>query len=188
MMKAAQTNSPLLIVAQIVQNSTSSPDDVVAAGQKALGANYSGSETDSINTLRYRTFINKVAQNTVSVKAQSLPPSAAATKLHSLRVYFQVQMWRGNTSINPCEWGWQLKDGQLHSTYTDLPPARPCLLAVIRFNCKIDCDMLRCSCRKNVLRCTSACGECCSKAFTNSTVMKPVTDGDDKRDVGSDTD
>ena len=111
MMKAAQTDSPLLIVAHIFHNSTSSPDDVVAASEKVLGSIYGGSETDFINTLRYRTFINKVAQNTVCVIAQSLPPSAAATKFHSLRVYFQVQMWRGNTSLNPCEWVWQLNDG-----------------------------------------------------------------------------
>ena len=106
MMKAAKTNSPLLIAAQIFNNSTSSPDDAAAVGEKALGAIYGDNETNSINTLRYRTFINKVAKNTVSVKAQSLPPSAATTKFHSLRVYFQVQMWRGNTSFNPCEWGW----------------------------------------------------------------------------------
>ena len=105
MMKASKTNSPLLIAAQIFNKSASSPYDVVAAGEKALVAIYCGSEADSINTLRYRTFINKVAKNTVSVIAQSLSPSAAATKFDSRRVYFQVQIWRGNTSLNHCEWG-----------------------------------------------------------------------------------
>ena len=77
----------------------------MAAGEKAFVAIYSGSETDAINTLRYCTFIGKVAKNTVSVTAQSLLPSAAATQFHSLRVYSKVQMWRGNTSLNPCKWG-----------------------------------------------------------------------------------
>ena len=47
--------------------------------------------------------------------------------------------------------------------------------------------MLRCSCRKNGLRCSSECGECHGIACTNSTVMEPITDGDDETDVGSDT-
>ena len=81
----------------------------------------------------------------------------------------------------------QLKDGQLHPIYTDLPPAPPCLLDVIRCNCKSDCKILRCSCCKTGLRCSYACCEGRGIACTNSTVMKPVTDGDDETDVGTNT-
>ena len=46
------------------------------------------------------------------------------------------------------------------------------LLKVVRCNCKIGCDTLRCSCRKAGLDCSTDCGECrgiCANMFENIT-------------------
>ena len=42
------------------------------------------------------------------------------------------------------------------------------LLKVVRCNCKMGCDTLRCSCRKAGLDCSTDCGECrgiCANMF-----------------------
>ena len=46
------------------------------------------------------------------------------------------------------------------------------LLKVVRCNCKMGCDTLRCSCRKAGLDCSTGCGECrgiCANMFENIT-------------------
>ena len=68
------------------------------------------------------------------VEPQSLPPTIASARYHSLRVYYQVQLWKGN-ELKPEEWGWKLVDGQLRPKLSDLPPAPDDLLKTIRCNC-----------------------------------------------------
>ena len=38
------------------------------------------------------------------------------------------------------EWGWELKSGKLLPVYTNLSPAHPSLLEVIRCSCKAGCS------------------------------------------------
>jgi hypothetical protein len=104
------------------------------------------------------------------VEAHSLPPTAAA-KDHSLRVYHQVQEWKGEAEaepLNPEDWGWKLKGGHLMPILTDLPPAPKELLEMIRCGCKTGCITAKCTCRKHGLECTSLCGECRGTACTNA--------------------
>ena len=69
---------------------------------------------------------------------------------HSLRVYYQVQQWKGTAcELLPQEWGWEENDGGLVPVQTDIPPAPQKLLQVIRCLCKIDCSSLRCTCKKH---------------------------------------
>lgn len=97
----------------------------------------------------------------LQVKPQNLPPTSAAATYHSLHVYFQVQQWKGvDETISTEEWGWKSCEGLLVPVVTHLPPAPKALLHVIRCNCSTDCSSLRCSCRKNNLECSPACGQC----------------------------
>jgi len=50
--------------------------------------------------------VKKVASKTFYVKLQSLPPTSAAAKYHSLGVYFQVQEWKESAvELYPKNWG-----------------------------------------------------------------------------------
>ena len=53
-----------------------------------------------------------------------------------------------------------------------LDVAPKALLKVVRCNCKMGCDTLRCSCRKAGLDCSTGCGECrggCANMYGNIT-------------------
>ncbi len=77
---------------------------------------------------------------------------------HSLRVYLQVQQWKGSGGeLLPVEWGWKESDRGLMPVHTDLPPAPDELLRVIKCNCQSDCSSLRCTCRKHNIKCSLAC-------------------------------
>jgi hypothetical protein len=62
----------------------------------------------TLNSLRYERFCKKVAYSSTShVQLQSLPPTSDAAKYHRLRVYCQIQQWKGSgDDISPTEWGW----------------------------------------------------------------------------------
>ena len=59
-----------------------------------------------------------------AVQPQSLPPTSAVTKYHSLRTYQQVQAWIGeSTHVPPDEWGWKVVNRQMLPIATDVPAA-----------------------------------------------------------------
>ena len=79
------------------------------------------------------------------VERQILPSTPAAANFHSLRVYFQVNEWKGNPlDLDTKEWGGKEKDGQLLPIPTDQLPAPDYLTEVIRCNGKTGCNTLRC--------------------------------------------
>ena len=142
--------------------------DVIEAGEKAVVLLYNGMLTDALDSLRHKRFCEKVASKTTHIKPQSLPPTSAAVKYHSLRVYLQVQEWRGsNVELHPSDWGWQECEEGFVPLQTSLPPAPEHLLRVIRCNCQTDCSTLRCSCRKHNIECTPPCGNCKGTGCTN---------------------
>ena len=47
---------------------------------------------DTLDTLRYQRFLAKVSSYATTVQIQTLPPTSAVAKYHSLRVYLQVQV------------------------------------------------------------------------------------------------
>ena len=155
--------------AKVFHSDLASAHDVIDAGEKALVLIYNGTMTDTLDCLRHRRFCEKVASKTSHVKPQSLPPTSAAAKYHSLRVYLQVHEWKGGTTeLNPISWGWQESEEGLVPIRTSLPPAPEHLLQVIRCNCQTDCSTLRCSCRKHSIECTLACGNCKGTGCTNT--------------------
>jgi len=58
-----------------------------------------------LDSLSHKRFCEKVASKTSHVKPQSLPPTSAAAKYHSLRLYLQVQEWKGSADgLHPTDW------------------------------------------------------------------------------------
>ena len=100
------------------------------------------------------------------VQPENLHLTSSAAKYHSLRIYLQVQIWKGESRhgphLHPQNLGWKAVEGKLLSVQYDMDVAPNALLKVVRYNsyCKMGCDTLRCSCRKAGFNCSTGCGEC----------------------------
>ena len=63
-------------------------------------------------------------------------PTAPATRLNSLRVYFQIMVWMGMADdINPTEWGQKQENNQFIPIMTEKIAAPDELLKIIHCNC-----------------------------------------------------
>ncbi|CAG2201846.1 unnamed protein product [Mytilus edulis] len=131
----------------------SSKDQVVKAGEEVLVDLYGGVQSvEGLDLLRYRKFASKVVVGNVFVQVHTLPPTSDAAKLHSMRTFYQTQIWIGEGhDLDPNQWGWYTSENKLMPVRCLLPPAPQKLLKVIRCNCKQNCDSRRCSCRKQPL-------------------------------------
>jgi len=67
-------------------------DTIITAGEKALICLYSGRMEDNLNSLRSQRLHQKLSSCATAVQVKTLPPTSAAAKYHSLRVYLQVQV------------------------------------------------------------------------------------------------
>ena len=63
--------------------------EITASGEKALISLYGGRAGDKLDMLHYKRFWEKVTTSITTVQVRSLPPTSAAAKYHSLRVYLQ---------------------------------------------------------------------------------------------------
>lgn len=145
--------------AVVFGNPNSTPAEIVAAGEKALVCIYKGKSTDTLDSLRFARFQEKVATNKASVHPKVLPPTSAAAKYHSLRVFHQVQEWKEH-KLDPLERGWKMTDGKMTPVHSDQDAAPEYLIKLVRCSCKGDCSNKRCGCRSIGLECTVACSEC----------------------------
>lgn len=146
--------------AEIFKRDGASQKDVIVAGERALMSIYKkGKADENLNELRHRKYVELLATRKQVIHPKSLPPTQAAVKYHSLRVFHQVQTWQGN-ELNPEEWGWRVQSGSLLPEATDLEYAPKELQKLIRCNCKSGCQTNRCGCRQLRLPCNPACGEC----------------------------
>ncbi len=84
-------------------------DDIIKAGENALVILYNGDIGEELNALRFKRFQEKVLKSYKYVDASDLPPTSGAAKFHSLRAYYQVQVWRGKSGhLDPKDWGWEI--------------------------------------------------------------------------------
>ena len=162
MMKDAQFREQ----AEVFNNKDVTKSNITVAEEKSLVCLYNGRSEESLDSLRYSRFCQKITTGTSFVQPECLPPTSAAAVYHSLRVYHQVQQWR-DVALPPQDWGWKLVDGRLLPVRTDLPAAHASLLEIVKCNCKCDCGSQRCSCRKHGLDCSAACGNCRGQSCTN---------------------
>lgn len=146
---------------------------------------YGGEEDDSLNKLRYIRYNRQLAYSkAAAVDARRLPPTHSAAKFHSLRTYFQVQIWKRLESekampLSAENWGWEVTDGMLLPVYTDAAVAPEHLLHVVTCRWKTGCGV-SCGCRQHGLVCTAACGDCRGESCTNSVISDTAADSDDE--------
>lgn len=139
-----KTDALLREQADVFKRAVATKVEVVEAGEKALLCLYNNKPADeSLNSLPYTRFC------------------------HIQRVYFQIQQWKG-ILLKPEDWGWKLSSGKLLPIRTELPPADESLLEFVRCNCKKGCSTQKCTCRKNGLDSSPACGECKGYSCVNS--------------------
>ena len=100
---------------------------------------------------RFANYCKKIGGKS-SIKPESLGAISDCTAQHSLRVYHQIQSWRG-VELDAEEWGFELKHGKLLPIQMTKPPAPDELLKIIRCGCKVDCTV-RCTCIVYGLQCT----------------------------------
>ena len=78
---------------KVFMNQGANKDDIISAGETVLVYLYNGNPHHDINALKYEKFCVKAATSTVPVQSGALPPTSVSVKLHSLRVYYQIQEW-----------------------------------------------------------------------------------------------
>ena len=79
--------------AAVFVDESRSHEDIIQAGEKAAVLLYGGKDDDSLNTLRYVKYLRQLSTSTTAVDPRRLPATASAFKFHSMRIYFQVQVW-----------------------------------------------------------------------------------------------
>ena len=92
------------------------------AGKDLLLTIYGKPMESCLNTLRYKSFMEKVAGKT-AVQPNSLPPTDDATEQHFLRAYHQVQTWLGHKKDRK-DWGWKEVDGKFEPVKITIQPAQ----------------------------------------------------------------
>ena len=65
-------------------------DDLTRAGENVLVELYGGKRGEALDSLRCRRFYEKVTTRGHQIRPHDLPPTSAAAKYHSLRVFLQV--------------------------------------------------------------------------------------------------
>ena len=93
--KKVKTDSLFREQSEVFHKSEQTPEDITAAGEKALVSLYGGTKEEGLDSLRYKWFCDKLSKSTSHVEPQALPPTSAAARFHSLRVYYQVMEGRG---------------------------------------------------------------------------------------------
>jgi len=159
---------------EVIGCSEAPTKDVVKAGLQLLVLMYGGTITESLNRLRYDTYMNAVANRSLPPRPEKLPPTEAAAKQHILRVHLQVVEWQtlktGNLKAE--DWGWRQVQQQYFPTTTDLPPAPADLMDLVKCKCKVEtrrpCMTMLCTCMKHGLPCLPACKHCCGRSCGNA--------------------
>ena len=143
---------------QVFNDHQASKNAVAAAGEAFLCVVYGGKIDDNLDVKRHQLYLRTIAKQKVYAKFDlaTMPPTSAAARQHSFRVYHQIQQWRG-VALNRTDWGWRLNDGRLTPLPTLREPPLESLLHLITCNCRSGCER-NCECRRSGLPCTSMCG------------------------------
>ena len=156
----------------------SSKQDIEKAGEEALLVKYGCTSSPNLNAARVVKFQLKVATSAGYVSPEKLPPTCDVAVFHSLRTYHQVQEWRGN-STNPVDWGWVKSGIGLVPIRMEKAAAPESLIKIIRCNCGGNCKKKTCTCRKNGINCTPACGNCKGITCSNTNITSETLEDDD---------
>ena len=134
-----------------------------------------GEDTDRV---WYKLFCRKNAQTC------NLPPTKDSLKYHVARAYYQACIWHNSLEASahtpsPHGHGWDVIDSHISIHWMDQQPAPKALLQFISCNClKGHCVGGRCSCPKNVMSCTDACG--CVECSNTQDISRTENDSSDE--------
>jgi len=143
---------------------------IAEAGEKLMMMLYNVKQFKSLNKARYFRLKQMIAHKSLSstTKLSTLPPTSSSAKMHSFRVFLQVQSWYGN-DLDPLHFGWELRAGNLFPIGSDRSAAPERLLNIIYCNCVAGCKQnSACRCRKANEACTAMCGHCVGLTCTNA--------------------
>jgi hypothetical protein len=163
-----------------LSNNDATHEQAVQAGANLIRIIYEGAESDTLNKLRYQTYMNLTATSTHLLRPERLPPTNNAAHFHCLRAHLQTVIWQSlstNTLLNPTDWGWQIHEGRLVPIATDIDAAPEDLLKVVRCKCRSDTrSPSSCSCRKVGLPCVASCKNCAGVECENPSPSMSVED------------
>jgi len=99
-----------------------------------------------------------------------LPPTRDALELHAQRANYQAKIWlqaeMETIVVTLPPDAWKKESGCLKPQWTRLPPVPLSCLELVTCSCKTKCNTARCTCFKNNMKCTNACGcdsiDCCN--------------------------
>ena len=121
------------------------------------------------------------SQNAAAGLVEALPSTEGAAAQHSLGAYLQAQNCMDAVAehvyMDPCGYGWTLGGNSYETVSTLDPMAAEELLKFISCNCKGDCSNWRYSCKKNDVKCISACQNC--KGITCKNCIDDGESGED---------
>ena len=144
----------------VFRTSAFKQEKVIVSGARPLVYSYKGKPSDTLNSLRYHRFQKKVTFGRASLHPREHPPTSAAAKFHSLRVFCQVQEWQC-VELDAEKWMWKISaGGKMVPIQTELTVAPKSLLDLVRCSCKSRCCNKRCGCCKQGLTCTLASLNC----------------------------
>ena len=196
--KIAQSPDTLPLT-DILGSVNAAEEDVVQADMKLLVMVYGGKPNESLNHLRYITYMNMIANSKTTPCPERLPPTETAARFHLLRVHLQTVQWQTLMSVrlDAEKWGWVNKGDIYVPIATTLLPAPEEWLSIIRCQCKLttnnaSCSSRLCSCRKHGLNCVAACKNCFGEQCSNATqlsardAMEDVDEGETEPVVETD--
>lgn len=135
-------------------------EDIIKAGSDIFKILFSGKLSANLEDLRFDIFSKRAA--TGIIKPEKLPPTTGAAMQHSLRAYLQTRDWLmlQSPSKDVLEYGWKLTERGYAPVPSTDPIAPDYLLKFASCNCAGNCSSFRCSCKKQGVKCISACGIC----------------------------
>ena len=146
----------------------SNHEDIATAGEQFLLKLYGAELFATLDKYRHVAYKRSVARTSPSnsFTLVSLPPTTAAARQHSYRVYLQVQQWLGRY-LPPTEWGWKTDEHNLIVIGTDQPAAPQTLLKLVSCGCGTGCGNA-CGCRKAGMVCSDLCTQCMGQTCRNT--------------------
>ena len=84
-----KANVELQKAAEVFGSTLSTSSQIDSAGERLLVVMYGGKSNESLNSLRHRKYCEKLASSLASVDPKGLPPTSAAGKYHSYKVFFR---------------------------------------------------------------------------------------------------
>ncbi len=140
-----------------------------------------------INDLRYHLFCAKKGE----IESHQLPPCRDCLKKHALRANYQAAIWKRCLEQDPqvpspVGRGWKTEkegaDDHVVVNWMDGQPAPQAILDLLACNCPRKCELPRCECMANGLKCTDMCRlpDCENQASTLNNEDSTADEQDDE--------